>query len=189
MATDESVTVKGSPVRSLQKFIESELTAQQRESVFAALPPEYASRLRGPVLATETIPISVLNRMTEEAAKAKGEPLDAFARRAGREAANDAIKGIYRFFALTMTPASLLARASTMWSALNNRGTMAVQNQTDRTATIKLLDYPSELSHCARITGWLERMGELTGAKNVRVQQTQCYAKGAAHCEWTVAWQ
>lgn len=189
MARDESVTVKGSPVRSLQKFIEAELNAAQREAVFDSLPPQFAARLRRPVLATETIPIWVLNQMAEEAAKAKGEPAEAFARRAGREAANDAVKGIYRFFALTMTPASLLSKASTMWSALNNRGTMQVEDQTDRAATIKLIDYPSESVHCARVTGWVERIAELTGAKNVQVQQTQCYAKGAPHCQWSVRWQ
>src|SRR5687767_1044354 len=86
---DESVTVKGSPVRSLQKFIDGELNAQQREAVFSALPPEFASRLRVPILATETIPVYVLNRFTEEAAKAKGEPVEEFARRAGREGASD----------------------------------------------------------------------------------------------------
>ena len=189
MATDESVTVKGSPVRSLQKFLETELTPEQRETVLASLPAPFATRLRGPVLATETIPIAVLNQMAETAARAKGEALDAFARRAGREAANDAVKGIYRFFALTMTPASLLTKASTMWSTLNNRGTMQVGDRTDRGATLKLLDYPSEAAHCARVTGWIERMAEMTGAKDVRVEQTQCYAKGAPHCQWTINWQ
>ena len=189
MTTDESVTVKGSPVRSLQKFIDAELSAEQREAVFAALPPEMAQRLRAPVLATETLPIGALNRMAEEAARVKGEPAEEFARRAGREAANDAIKGIYRFFALVMTPASLLGKASTMWSAINSRGTLRVEDQTSGSATVKLLDYPSEAVHCARVTGWIERMGELTGAKNVRIDQTKCYAKGAPHCEWKLNWQ
>ena len=188
MARDESVTVKGSPVRSLQKFIEAELAPEQREVVFGALPPEFAKRLRGPVLATETIPVYLLNVLTEEAAKAKGEPLDAFARRAGREAAGDAVKGIYRFFALVLTPASLLGKAAQMWSGLYNRGEMRVADQSDGSATIELIDFPSETAGCARITGWIERMAELTGAKNVRVRQTQCFAKGAPHCEWTIHW-
>jgi predicted hydrocarbon binding protein len=186
--TDESVTVKGSPVRSLQKFIESDLSPAQREVVYKNLPPEY-SRLRQTVLATEMIPVHMLNRLTEEAAKVKGEPLEQFARRAGREAAGDAVKGIYRFFALVLTPAALLSKASQMWSSLYNRGQLQVDESSEGAARIHLANFPSELAGCSRITGWIERMAEMTGAKNVIVNQTQCYAKGQAHCEWTVRWK
>jgi len=189
LARDESVTVKGSPVRSLQKFLDSELSAEQRAVALQTLPAEYATRLGRIVLATETIPVHILNALTAEAAKAKGETVEQFARRAGRVGASDAVKGIYRFFALILTPAALLSKASSMWSTLYNRGQMRIENQTDRGATIKLLDFPSEAAGCARITGWIERMAELTGVKDVRIQQTQCYAKGAPHCEWNVTWQ
>ena len=189
MAVDESVTVKGSPVRSLQKFIDAELTPEQRERVFQAMPAQYSSRFRGPILATETIPVAALNRLTEEAAKAKGENVDQFARRAGREGASDAVKGIYRFFALVLTPPALLSKASQMWSSLYNRGELKVEDQTPTSARIRLINFPSEPAGCARITGWMERMAELTGAKNVNVQQTQCFAKGQPNCEWIVKWQ
>ena len=185
---DETVTVKGSPVRSLQKFIERELTAFQRDELLRSLPDDFALRMRGPILPTETIPVHLLNQLTETAAKLKGEALDPFARRAGREAASDAIKGIYRFFVMIMTPASLLPKASQMWRAVYNRGDLHIQDQTGHSATVQLLDFPSEVAGCARITGWIERLAELTGAKNVRINQTQCYAKGAPHCEWSITW-
>ncbi len=186
---DEAVTVKGSPVRSLQKFIDGELNAQQREAAFSALPPEFAARLRSPILATETIPVHMLNRFTEEAAKAKGEPVEQFARRAGREGASDAVKGIYRFFALVMTPPALLGKAGQMWSSLYNRGQLLVDEQTDNSARIRLANFPSEAAGCARVTGWIERMAELTGVKHVQVDQVQCFAKGGACCEWKLNWQ
>jgi uncharacterized protein (TIGR02265 family) len=186
---DETVTVKGSPVRSLQKFVDSDLTQEQRDLLFRNLPAEYATRFRSPILATETVPVHMLNRLTEEAAKAKGEPLETFARRAGREAASDAVKGIYRFFALVLTPPALLSKASQMWSSLYNRGELKIEDQTDKGARIHLLNFPSEFAGCSRISGWMERMAQLTGAKDVRVEQTQCFAKGGHHCEWTVKWQ
>jgi uncharacterized protein (TIGR02265 family) len=186
---DESVTVKGSPVRSLQKFIDAELTPEQRDRVLQSLPPEWTTRFRAPVLATETVPVHMLNRFTEEAAKAKGESVEAFARRAGREAAGDAVKGIYRFFALVMTPTALLGKASQMWSSLYNRGELRVEDQSDKSARIRLTNFPSEMAGCSRVTGWIERMAELTGVKNIKVEQTQCYAKGGEWCEWKLTWQ
>lgn len=187
VAVDQNVTVKGSPVRSLQKFIDAELTPAQRDSLFRGLPDDFA-RLKAPVLATETVPVAMLNKLTAEAAKVKGEPVEAFARRAGREAASDAIKGIYRFFAMVMTPPALMGKASQMWTSLYNRGEMKIENQTDHGATIKIVNFPSEIAGCSRITGWIERMAELTGVKDIAVQQTQCYTKGAPHCEWVVKW-
>src|SRR5215212_6189118 len=188
MLRDETVTVKGSPVRSLQKFIEENLTPEQRDAMFRILPAEYATRFDRPILATETIPVHMLNRITEEAAKATGEPLEVFARRAGQEAASDAVKGVYRFFALVLTPPALLSKASQMWSSLYNRGHLRVEEQTATSARIRLIDFPSELGGCSRLSGWIERMAQLTGATKVQVEQTQCFAKGAKDCEWRVSW-
>ena len=185
---DDSVTVKGSPVRSLQKFIDSELNPEQREVVFKALPAEYGKRFATPVLATETVPVHMLNRITEEAARAKGETIEAFARRAGREGASDAVKGIYRFFALVMTPPALLSKASQMWSSLYNRGELRVEEQTENSARIRITNFPTEAAGCARFVGWMERMAQLTGAKDVQLEKVQCFAKGGACCEWRLRW-
>lgn len=186
---DETVTVKGSPVRSLQRFIESSLSPEERDAVYRNLPPEYATRFRTPILATETIPVHMLNRFTEEAAKAKGVSVTEFAQSVGREGASDAVKGIYRFFALVLTPTALLAKASQMWSSLYNSGQMLIEDQTDHSATIRIVEFPSELAGCSRITGWIERMAEMTGAKNIVVQHPKCFTNGAPACEWTVTWE
>lgn len=189
MTPDETVTVKGSPVRSLQKFLDADLTREQRDSVFRGLPAEYAARFGRPILATETVPVHMLNRLTEEAAKAKGEPVEAFARRAGQEGANDAVRGIYRFFALALTPTSLIAKASQMWTSLYNAGEFVVVQDGETGARVTLKNFPSELSGCGRITGWIERMAQLTNVDDVRVDHLKCFAKGDSSCEWTVSWR
>ena len=185
---DESVTVKGSPVRSLQKFIDAELTHDQKAAVLDRLPAEFADRFRKPILATETVPVHFLNRVTEEAARVKGEDLETFARRAGREAASEAVRGIYRFFALVLTPPALLSKASQMWSSLYNRGEMRVDEQTETGARIRIMNFPFEAAGCSRVTGWIERMAEMTGVKNIKVEQTQCFARGGSCCEWRLSW-
>ena len=188
MPVDDSVTVKGSPVRSLQKFIETSLTPAQRDSVLSTLPDPWRERLKGPILPTETVPVSVLNRMTEQAAHALGEPVDRFARRAGREAASDAVKGIYRFFALVLTPTALLSKASQMWSSLYNRGELRVTSQTEHSANLQLVNIAMEPAGCSRMTGWIERMAEMTGATAVRINKVKCSAKGDGCCEWQLDW-
>lgn len=185
---DESVTVKGSPVRSLQKFVEAELTPEQRETLFRNISPEYAARFRTPILATETVPVRMLNAITEEAAKIKGEPVASFALRAGRQGASDAVKGVYRFFALVLTPAALISKASQMWSSIYNRGEMRLEEEKPKSAKVRLSNFPSEPVGCARITGWIEQLIALTGAKNVRAIHTECVTKGGKACQWNITW-
>lgn len=188
MTLDESATVKGTPVRSLQKFVEADLRPDQRETAFRNMPPEYAARFRSVILPTETIPVHMLNRFTTEAAKAKGESVESFGRRAGQSAANDAVKGIYRFFALVLTPAALLSRVSQMWSSLYNRGEVRVEDQTSNSARLVLVNFPSEPAGCARITGWIDQMALLTGVKLTRIEHPRCLARGDKACEWKMEW-
>src|ERR1700694_3331561 len=108
---DQTVTVKGSPIRSLLKFLDAELTAQQRDAVMRSLPPADVKRLLT-ILPSETLAVNILNQLTEAAARAKGENVESFAIRAGRSAANDAVRGVWRFFALVLTPTALLNKAS-----------------------------------------------------------------------------
>jgi predicted hydrocarbon binding protein len=186
---DESVTVKGSPVRSLQKFLEERLTPEQRREVLAVVPPEFAARFQAGLHPTEAIPVHLLNRLISEAARVLNEPLEQFARAAGREGAADAVEGIYRFFAGVLTPDAVLGKAAQMWKTLYNRGQLAVDEQTSNSARVRLLDFPSEVAGCERMTGWIERMAEMTNIRDVAIEQTNCYAKGAACCEWRLSWR
>lgn len=187
---EHGLTVKGSPVKSLLKFIQDELTPEQREKALAELPPEWSKRLRGGTfLVTETIPYHILNRLTEAAARAKGEPVEAFARRAGSAAASDAMSGVYRLFALVLTPTALLSKASKIWSSLYSSGDLRVTSEAAKSAHIVLANFPTESVGCARITGWMERMTALTGVKNYSVRQVKCFAKGAPACEWDLTWE
>lgn len=187
---EQTLTVKGSPVKSLLKFIQNELTPDQREKAFAAIPPEWGNRLRGGTfLVTETIPYHVLNALTESAANAKGESVESFARRAGSFAANEAMSGVYRLFALVLTPTALLSKASKIWSSLYSAGELRVAAEGPKGAHIVLSDFPTQPAGCARVTGWMERIAALTGVKNVVVTQTRCYSKGAPSCEWDLKWE
>ncbi|HVR39905.1 MAG TPA: hypothetical protein VMU84_12485, partial [Thermoanaerobaculia bacterium] len=76
-----------------------------------------------------------------------------------------------------------------MWSSLYNRGELRIEDQSATGARIRLVNFPSETAGCSRITGWIERLAQLTGVKQVSVEQTRCFAKGEANCEWVVKWQ
>ena len=186
-ATDHATT-KGSILRSLLKFIEKDLTPEQRERAMAALPADDRELMsRRSILPSEKVSEFALNRLTVTAATAKGEPLDRFGRRAGAAELKDAL-GIYRFLTSVLTPTALLRKASTMWSTVHSHGALSVEDVTDDSARIRLSGFPSEEAHCARLTGWMEALGDMTGVKRVAVEHDVCLTRGGADCQWRLQW-
>ncbi len=185
---DSEATTKGAILRSLLKFIEKDLSSEQHLRALAALPAadrELAGQHS--ILATQKVPEFTLNRLTVEAARAKGESLDAFGRRAGRAELADAV-GVYRFLTIVLTPAALLHKASSLWSTVHSHGKLIVENETAGSALVRLIEFPSQEAHCARLTGWFEGAAEMTGAKRHLIDHLVCMTRGDAECQWQLTW-
>lgn len=185
---DNDPTTKGTILRSLVKFVESDLSDGQRAAAFAALPEgDRQWFVRGRVLATDKVSEFLLNRLTVAAAKARGESVDAFGRRAGRAELADAV-GVYRFFTILLTPKALLHKASALWTTVHSHGQLVVESETANSAVVRLKAFPSEEAHCARLTGWFEGAGAMTGVKNITVRHAVCMTRGGADCQWQLTW-
>lgn len=186
---DNEATTKGAILRSLLKFIDKDLTPEQKARAIAALSPADRQIVEQPsILASQKISEFVLNRLTEAAARVKGEDLDAWGRRAGRAEISDAV-GVYRILTIVLTPTALLHKASTLWTTVHSHGQLLVENETNGSATLRLKNFPSELAHCARLSGWFEGAGHLTGAKNIRVLHDVCMTRGGEDCQWQLMWK
>jgi hypothetical protein len=185
---DSDATTKGTILRSLLKFVEKDLSPEQHAAALAALLPSDRELIVGRrILASDKVSEFVLNRLTVAAAKAKGETLDSFGRSAGRAELADAV-GVYRFLTVLLTPTALLHKASTLWSTVHSHGQLIVENETPGSARVRLTGFPSEEAHCARLTGWFEGAGEMTGAKNTSALHAICMTRGGADCEWELSW-
>ena len=180
-------TSKGTILKSLVKFLQQDLTKEQFDQAVAALPPDDAALVQGRILSSLHVPEVMLNRLTDAAAKAKGEDLEKFGRRAGLAELTDSI-GLYRVFLIVLTPPSLISKVSTFWSQIHNTGSLVVLDQSKTHVRFQLKDFPSERPHCARLSGWCQGLAELTKVKNVRIMHDKCMTRGAAHCEWELRW-
>src|ERR1700682_6319565 len=176
MTTPEPTT-KGTILRSLLKFVKEDLSPEQLTQAMASLPDADRLIVQKTILASDKISEFMLNRLTACAATAKGEALDAFGRRAGRAEIADAV-GVYRFLTVVLTPAALLHKASSLWSTVHSHGELLVENESAGSARIRLLAFPSEEAHCARLTGWFEGAALMTRSKNPRVVHGVCVTRG-----------
>lgn len=182
--------VKGSVLLSLLKYIFKELNERQKENFISQIDQEYKDKIvENRILATERIPISVLNKLTTIAAAVKGKPVKAFAKDAGRFSAEEGMKSAFAIYSKIRTSNAQMAKASVIWSSLYDKGKMQTIRINKETALIQLTDIPTEEIMCERIYGWLERTNQLAGLQNVKVLHTKCYSFGHSHCEWQITWR
>lgn len=187
--TTIDVSIKAHALKTLLKFIEKDLSLEQREAAFASLPPGYRQYTQKILLAADWLPFEVVTTLTEAAAKAKGEPLERFAERAGRHAANAAVNTIYQWLAFLKTPDYILSKAGRTFSTFYNRGSMEVERLGEKSAHVTLRDFPASTAACSRITGWMLELGEMTKAPKLQVIHTRCQSKGVPCCQWLISWE
>ncbi len=185
----DEASVKGQTVISFLKFLDQALPPEKRIAVLESAPAPYRDDLiKRMVLATNTYPMSLLNALTVEAARLAGEPLPQFARNAGRFSAKEGVQGVYRVFVRVLNTNVVLGKAAAMWSTMNTAGRMSAEQQGPNSGVIRLAGFPSpHPAMCARITGWVEQIAEMTGV-SARVTHSRCAAERAAECEWTITW-
>jgi hypothetical protein len=177
------VMVKGTPINALVDFVRKELSPEQAGSVLGRMTAEEAAFFHGDLLAPALVPLAAVNRYTALAAEAKGEPVGAFARRAGRFGAEQGTRTVYKFILMLFSSESVLRAAPSMWRRVYEGSELEVL-VAGRRGRLTVRDFPADPASCGRITGWFEFIAEKVGAQTVH----RCRCDGAAECAWDFTW-
>jgi len=185
----EDVLVRGTPILGLCRFLEKELSADVRDGIYRRLPEPFSRRFAtASLLASDRVPLPVVNLLTTLAAEARGEPLESFAERAGSYGAKEGISTVFKPFFYVLSMANALEIAPMMWSRIYNAGKMRVETK-GKSAAITVAEFPGGPAVCSRATGWFRYIGSLCGATNIRSRHDRCTSKGHAECVWEFDWE
>lgn len=190
-ANPSDVLVKATPLITLRSFMDEHLTREAVERVITKAGEEFPDekgRLGQRVMvASERIPVVLVNRLIELTADELHEPTTEVAHRVGRRAAESASTGVMRLAMVLISIPNLLRKLAPVWSQLYTHGKMSSTSE-GRTATVELTDFPvRSKTGCARITGWFEWFAQ-KAEKTATVQHYPCRAENGPVCRWTLRW-
>ena len=107
----------------------------------------------------------------------------------GRYGADANLTTIYRLFYKVGTVQWILSRASRLWGLHYDAGRMIVRAPGGREVELEIVDYDTpHRTHCLSVEGWIERSVELSGGKEVQLEELDCRARGDARCRMRVRW-
>ena len=86
-------------------------------------------------------------------------------------------------------PEETFTRVPQLWSAFHDTGELEITSEPGK-ATFRVKGYGMpHRTFCRNLTGWANKMVELSGGKNVSTRETLCVCNGDECCEMVVTWE
>lgn len=108
----------------------------------------------------------------------------------GRFQAEHDLNRFYRIVLRFWSPAVLIEKTAEMWAKYHDTGVWEVRREGDMHVVAFLGQWlGASKIMCAGLVSYVERLFELVGAKDVRMQHPECVTRGAARCQFVVNWK
>lgn len=160
------------------------------ERLDAAASPALAPVLHDGVAMARWYPFEVFVELNELIDRLFGAGDLALARELGRFGADANLKTVYRLFYKVGTVRWVIGRATRLWHAHYDAGSIAVVDEKAGEVTMEIRDFDTpHRVHCLAVVGWAERSIEISGGRDVRSDELACRARGDARCLLRARWR
>jgi len=178
---------KGNAFVALKSFITRKFGYDEWRRYLSLVEPGERKKVEMP-MAKEWYDLDVWYRALHLLAENFGDDRQKIVLEFGRHEAERDLNGIQRLFLRLANPAFVLEKAGEYWKNFCDFGEWKIE-RTENGAWAELAGVPvvDEL-YCTELLGYLSRMMELVGAKNVVAAHEQCRARGDDKCVFTGSW-
>jgi uncharacterized protein (TIGR02265 family) len=181
------IQIKGSVLKARLAFA-NEREPGGAEAVLQQLPVEDQAALRS-LLATSWYPFDLGQRLDRAIVDLFGKGKPEFFEQIGEASAEKNLTGVHKHFLVAGDPQAFLARAPMVYSFYYDRGRREYEKTGEREAVLTTLDAEVfSLADCATVVGWHRKALEMCGARNPRVVEEECRARGASVCRYRLNW-
>lgn len=181
------IQVKGSALKARLAFA-NERQAGGAERVLKTLPAEDQAVL-GSLLATSWYPFELGRRLDEALVRELGGGKPEFYEKIGEASADKNLTGVHKHFLVPGDPQAFLARAPMIYSFYYDRGRREYESTGPKEAVLTTFDAETfSVADCATVVGWHRRALEMCGARDPKVVEEECRARGGAVCRYQLSW-
>jgi uncharacterized protein (TIGR02265 family) len=184
----DTIQIKGAVLRARMTFIEEIAPGTGLPAVLARLRPEEAAELRS-LLPTSWYPFELGKRLDAAIVDELGGGRPEFFERIGAASAEQNLRGVHRHFLVEGDPQEFLSQAPMIYAFYYDQGRRDYEATGPREAV--LTTHGAEVfsvPDCATVVGWHRRALEMCGARNPRVVEEECRARGGEVCRYRLSW-
>ncbi len=181
---------KGSAFHSRIRWIKFNHGEVGLDRLRAEVSPELAQILRDGAVMANWYPFDLFVELNEQIDRLFGNGDLALVKQLGRDGADANLTTIYRLFFKVGTVKWIMARAARLWGMHYDSGRMIVQQAPGNEVELRIIDFETpHRVHCLAVQGWAERSVELSGARDVLLEELSCRASGDNSCRFRITWR
>jgi uncharacterized protein (TIGR02265 family) len=181
--------IKGSVLKARLALVDQLAPDGDREEVLSSLPPEDRETLRT-LLPSTWYPFELGQRLDAAIVTRLGRGKADFFERIGEASAQENLTGVHRKFLVAGDPQAFLAQAPMIYSFYYDQGHREYEKAGPREAVLTTFDAPTfSAADCATVIGWHRHALEMCGARNARVVEEECRARGGRVCRYRLSWE
>jgi uncharacterized protein (TIGR02265 family) len=182
------VRIKGAVLKARLALIEQIAPGKGLPAVLGRLTAEDGEELRS-VLATKWYPFDLGSRLDAAIVAELGGGRAEFFERLGAASAEQNLHGVHKHFLVEGDPQAFLSRAPMIYEFYYDQGRRDYEQTGPREAVLTTHDAEVfSVPDCATVVGWYRRALEMCGARNPRVVEEECRARGGRVCRYRLSW-
>ncbi|MCU1280865.1 MAG: hypothetical protein JWM53_4411 [bacterium] len=182
------MNVKGTALRARLRYVEERAGVDGYRRFVDALAPATRAIVDDRILASGWYPFAAFIDICEVIDRQLGKGDLALCHELGRYGCDANLPTLYKIFFRMADVLYIIRRAAAAWRVNYDEGAMSVVGEGDHVVTMRMEVPTPHRAHCLSVRGWIVRAGELSGAKNVRVDE-RCRIHGHPYCEFELRWR
>ncbi|MFA5116688.1 MAG: DUF2378 family protein [Candidatus Omnitrophota bacterium] len=108
----------------------------------------------------------------------------------GKYSAEDIFSGLYKVFLELGNPHFVIRRGHIAWRTIIDSGELEIEQTGDKFVKVRITGFEEpDKAFCWKVSGYFGKVLEMSGAKNVRVNEGKCACDGGPYCEYDIQWE
>jgi hypothetical protein len=162
--------VKGTGIIPVISYIKAHYGDEAWAGLVQRLPQPARDVLSRRVMPITWYPHEVVAQLYDAICDEFGKGNPKFCWTVGKDAADYGLSLIYKFFLSFGSPMMFGSKGPEMWKTYYQPSTLEVLRNEKGAISLAIHDLQTSLAHLYSVAGWMERAGELTGGKNIKVE-------------------
>ncbi len=183
-----SQKVKGSVLKSRLAFVEQRFGHEGLQKVMKSLDPEDRRALEN-VLPVAWLDFEFGRRLDDAIVRVLGGGRVEVFERLGEASAEANLTSVHSAFLAPGHPHAFLEKAPQIYNMYYQTGRREYEKTGDKEGVLTTFEAETfSKPDCLTVIGWYRRALEMCGAKNPRIVEEECRARGGEVCRYRVSW-